>query len=297
MPNSSSASGDVLFEIGEAGDNIAGDSVGVTATQIQTVAETTTTSCSMLNYVTAKSPPVPSSSTLLTSASKSPEDSLDMLSAQIWETQIGNAPSSTRKPKTGVSAASGLSFLTRSSAAFHLGLHTGAVGATGATGFLRATGATGTIAKTATSGSLGATSHGSDKNSTWTFSKSGMPIAPTVAHIPGATQGSVQTHIASHSPTLAVTTKFPPELSGPTESDSHPTPLATTAYPYITSSASLLSTSQPSVLAAESKSATLPSSSSKIPVAFKGVGVKLSSFSGQSLSLVVCCLFFFAITH
>ncbi len=164
MPNLSSASGDVLFEIGEAGDNIASDSVGVTATQIQTVAETITTLYSTLNYVTVKSLPVPSSSTLLTSASKSLEDSLDMLSAQIWETQIGNVLSLTRKLKTRVSAASGLCFLTRSSAAFHLGLYTGAVGAIGVIGFLRAIGATGTIAKTATSGSLGATLYGSNKN-------------------------------------------------------------------------------------------------------------------------------------
>lgn len=294
-------SGDGTVEFEGAAGGPSGDSPDTTpplfaATSIEMTATITTTSCSTLNTLT-EAPSVLSSSDPLASGSMTPEVSLDMLSAQIWETQLGDASKPSYKTTNGLSAASESFFLTRSNAAFTLGLNTGSSGVTAATGRLRATGATGKFGITAsgTAGATGATVP--HKNGTWSFSKSGMTIAPTVLYKPTVTQESVQSLTVAHSETFTVAGKSSSEHSRSMETDVRPQTSTATKHSHTTLPTEAALASQFSSSTAPSNSAISSVSSSKAPVSFTGVGVKLNSISGQSLSLAVFFLFFFAITH
>ena len=239
---------------------------------------TTTTSCSTLSLLTAEVASATLGEDSLASASANAENILDMLSAQTWETQIGIRPSQPYKRINSTSAATQLLSLMRNTIALRSSVRIGA------TGVLRAQGATGTFGNSAASGTTGVTA--AHKNGTWSFSKSGLTLVPTV------TQPS--TTIPKSMPTrgdLPVTNEIASEPPNPIESNISPQTAVATMSSYLSPSPRLSSLTS-ALSTVPSESITPPKSSSKTLMSLKGVGVKLSSVSGQALSLAITCLFF-----
>ena len=283
-----------MFQVGvAAGGNPGGFTDTASPLPTSTRTQTTTTSCSTLSVFTAEAASAAVGGDSLASAPTTVQKNTDMLSAQTWETQIGIRPSPPYKRINSTSATTQSLSLTRNITALRSALRIGATGTDGATGILRAQGATGTLGNTAATGATGVTA--AHKNGTWSFSKNGMTLAPTVTQPSTTIQKSVPTHGSVYSD-LPVTDGMASEPPNPTRSNMHPQ-TATNTISSHTLPSSRVSTSTSSLSKAPLDSATPPNSSSETPMSFKGVGVKLSSASGQGLSLAVTCLFFFAIAH